>query len=347
MTKRILIIEDNNELRENLSEILQLSGYETIVAENGKIGVELAIKTNPDLILCDVMMPLLDGFGVLKILSGNPLLMDTPFMFLTAKSEKIDFRKGMNLGADDYITKPFDDVELLESIEIRLKKRERFEHKNESNTEIKHFFDESKGHKDLLRLTEDREIRKYKKGDSIYEEAHPANWLYFIKSGRVKCFKINNLGKELITHIYGAGDFFGFLPILSNSHYDDNTICIEDAEVCLIPPEEFNLLLHNNKNFAANFIKILALHADYNENQLLDLAYSSVRKKLANALLLLHQKSEKGKINIMRDDLASLCGTAKETVIRTLSDFKNEGIINIDKNNIKILHIDTLKSMPQ
>ncbi len=106
MSKKILIIEDNEDIRENLAEILELAGYESFTAENGKIGVEIAEKLMPDLILCDVMMPVLDGFGVLSILNKKPQTADIPFIFLTAKAEKADFRYGMNLGADDYITKP-------------------------------------------------------------------------------------------------------------------------------------------------------------------------------------------------------------------------------------------------
>ncbi|MCA6407955.1 MAG: response regulator, partial [Cytophagales bacterium] len=119
---KILIIEDNLEVRENTAEILELAQYKVITAENGKTGVELAIKGKPDLIICDIMMPVLDGYGVLHMLSKNPETAAIPFIFLTAKSEKSDYRKGMELGADDYITKPFDDTQLLNAIEIRLKK---------------------------------------------------------------------------------------------------------------------------------------------------------------------------------------------------------------------------------
>ena len=99
--KKILVIEDNQDVRENLAEILSLSGYEAITAENGKIGVEKAQKEDPDLILCDIMMPELDGYGVLHILSRQQKTADIPFVFLTAKAEKEDFRKGMSLGGDD------------------------------------------------------------------------------------------------------------------------------------------------------------------------------------------------------------------------------------------------------
>src|SRR6187200_2411089 len=120
--KKILLIEDNLEVRENTEEILSLANYEVLTAPNGKVGVELAQKENPDLIICDIMMPELDGYGVLHILNKKAETAGIPFIFLTAKTEKTDIRKGMNLGADDYLTKPFDDTDLLNAIEARLHK---------------------------------------------------------------------------------------------------------------------------------------------------------------------------------------------------------------------------------
>src|SRR5438046_1435193 len=120
--KKLLLIEDNNDIRENTAEILELANYKVTTAENGKIGVEKALEEKPDLIICDVMMPVLDGYGVLHLLNMNPQLKGIPFIFLTAKAERSDFRKGMEMGADDYITKPFSDIELLRAIEMRLKK---------------------------------------------------------------------------------------------------------------------------------------------------------------------------------------------------------------------------------
>ena len=120
--KKILLIEDNDDIRNNTAEILELSNYKVIVAENGKIGVEKAIEHKPDLIICDIMMPVLDGYGVLHAIHKNDAIKNTPFIFLTAKTERSDFRKGMELGADDYITKPFSGTELLNAVDSRLKK---------------------------------------------------------------------------------------------------------------------------------------------------------------------------------------------------------------------------------
>ena len=120
--ENILLIEDNEGLRENTAEILTLANYNVSTAENGKIGVEMAMANPPDLIVCDIMMPVLDGYGVFQILSKNINLQHIPFIFLSAKSERNDLRKGMEMGADDYITKPFSDSELINAIRARIEK---------------------------------------------------------------------------------------------------------------------------------------------------------------------------------------------------------------------------------
>lgn len=120
--KKILVIEDEPEMRRNLITILRLENYQPFSAEDGRAGVALALQENPDLVLCDVMMPELDGYGVLKALRENAATEATPFIFLTAKGEKPDIRAGMNLGADDYLTKPVAKADLLDAIASRLKR---------------------------------------------------------------------------------------------------------------------------------------------------------------------------------------------------------------------------------
>ncbi len=122
--QKILIIEDETQMRRNLATILRLEKFEPLAAENGKSGVELARREKPDLILCDVMMPELDGYGVLKELHNDPATMHIPFIFLTARGEKTDLRSGMNLGADDYLIKPVDKGDLLRAIRTRLARAE-------------------------------------------------------------------------------------------------------------------------------------------------------------------------------------------------------------------------------
>jgi DNA-binding response OmpR family regulator/predicted transcriptional regulator len=344
---RILIIEDDVDIRENLAEILELSDYEAFQAQNGKEGVTLAKSCNPDIILCDVMMPELDGFGVLKILNQDPKLLHVPFLFLTAKTEKSDFRKGMGLGADDYITKPFDDVELLESIEMRLEKSKHLKQIDNSADGLRTFFNAARAEQEFKGLSENREERKYNKKDLIFEEGQYPMYLFHITAGQVKTFQTSDYGKQLITNIYSSGDFFGYLPLLNNLKYSESAQAQKDTVVTLIPVEDFRQLLFTSRDFSAKFISMIASHAEHSESQLIEIAYSSVRKKLANALLTLVDKSGDEPIKITRDDLASLTGSAKETVTRTLTDFKHEGIIKVNGSEIKICEKDTLVNMPQ
>ena len=118
--KKILVIDDNLDIRENSIEILELSGYQVLGASDGQSGIDLAIREIPDIIICDIMMPLMDGYEVLQKLRNHSKTAQIPFVFLTARSEKSDIRTGMDLGADDYLVKPFEDFELLEVVEIRL-----------------------------------------------------------------------------------------------------------------------------------------------------------------------------------------------------------------------------------
>ncbi len=121
--KKILVIEDRAETRNLFLECLKAQGFYTIGAENGLIGVQQVQEELPDLIICDIMMPQLDGYGVLTTLRQDPITATIPFIFVTAKVARADFRKGMELGADDYLTKPCTVDKLLKAIAVRLEKQ--------------------------------------------------------------------------------------------------------------------------------------------------------------------------------------------------------------------------------
>ncbi len=133
--KRILVIEDNQSLRKDIIEMLGFEGYKTTGAENGIVGVQRAREFLPDLIICDIMMPGMDGFGVLDELRKDADLATVPFIFLTARTERSDSRYGMELGADDYLTKPFMAAELLATVNTRLEKRAQFDRVTERRME--------------------------------------------------------------------------------------------------------------------------------------------------------------------------------------------------------------------
>ncbi len=345
--KKILVIEDNQEVRENLEEILELSGYEVFLAEDGKVGVEAALKNPPDLILCDVMMPQLDGFGVLNILSKKPATSDIPFIFLTAKAEKSDFRRGMNLGADDYITKPFYKDELLAVIETRLQKTDRLRKKFDNTAQGLHaFINEARGYEELRKLSDERKEKTYKKRDMVYEEGDFPRFLYFIKSGKVKIFKTNEGGKEYIIDIVKEGEFLGYIDLIAENHYSDSAAAMEETIVSLIPKEDFTKLLHGNRDVSSQLIKMLANNVSIKEEQLLHLAYNSVRKRVADAVLYLSDKEGSDDITILRDDLARIVGTAKESVIRMLTEFKTDGYIDVIDGVIHVRDRKKLESLP-
>ena len=345
--KKILVIEDNAEVRENLEEILELSGYEVLTAEDGKLGVEIALKEMPDLVLCDVMMPRLDGFGVLNILSKKSSTADIPFVFLTAKTEKSDFRRGMNLGADDYVTKPFYKDELLTVIETRLRKSEQIRKKfDRTENGLSAFINEAKGYEELKKLSLERRVKHYKKREVIFEEGDYPRYLYFVNSGKVKVFKTNEDGKEYIIDIFMDGDFVGYNDLIRDSKYAEGASALEDTDISLIPREDFLALLHANRDVASQLIKMLANNVTEKEEQLLNLAYHSVRKRVANAILLLSEKEGDTEINILRDDLARIVGTAKESVIRMLTEFKEDGYIEISDGAIILKNRHKLENLP-
>ena len=345
MKKKILIIEDHEEVRENTAEILELAGYDVLEAPHGKTGVNLAKKSLPDLIICDVMMPELDGYGVLHMLSRDPETAGIPFVFLTAKAEKTDLRKGMNMGADDYITKPFEDLELLDAIEMRLKKSQLSKQVIGRDSEsVQTFLNEVRSRNALQELSEDRESRIYREKDVLLQEGSYPQHLLYIKRGKVKSFKTNEDAKSYVTQLHKEGDFLGYTSLLKESALEESSIALEETEVLLIPKQDFFDLMFKNRDVAHQFIRLLAHEIAEKEEQLLHLAYDTVRKRVADALVLLHEKyqsqeNEAFAMAISRETLASMVGTAKESVIRVLSEFKGDDLIETDQSEIRILDL--------
>ena len=349
--KKILIIEDNLEVRENTAEIIELSNYEVYTAENGKVGVELALKELPDLIVCDIMMPVLDGYGVYHLLSKHKETASIPFIFLTAKSEKADFRKGMEMGADDYITKPFDGIELLNAIEVRLKKNELLKQKYTGPEAINEFMTAAQKTGKVELSLNKGEIYTYNKKHTIYKEGQRPRVVYHVISGKVKVSKTNQEGKEFITNIFGPGEFFGYTAILEDINYKEEAQVLEETQLMLIPREDFMQLVTNDMQIAQNFIKIITQNIVEKEESMLNLAYSSLRKKVAYGLIQLFEKyklseEQKPVLNLSRENMAQSIGIATESLIRTLGDFKDEKLIDIQTGKVIILDEKKLRNLP-
>lgn len=349
MTK-ILLVEDNEEIRENISEILELAGYHTLTASDGKEAFELAINEIPDLIICDIMMPVLDGYGLLHLIQKRENLKSIPFIFLTAKTERSDHRKGMEMGADDYITKPFLEIELLSAIESRLNRFKIQNERGNSSQKLNNFFIELKNKNALENLTESIVINHCKNKHRIYVEGAYPHCLYYLQSGKVRTYKVNEYGKELTINLYNEGEFFGYNALLENGMYKENAETLEDSEIGIIDRVDFEILINNNREVAHKFIRLLVNNVTEKENQLINLAYNSLRKRVADALITLLKKYKNDDdpnfiIHISRENLAHIAGTSTESLIRTLSDFKNEKLIEAEAGYVKILDEQKLLSM--
>jgi len=349
--KHILLIEDNSDVRENTAEILELAGYKVITATNGKEGVEAALADVPDLVVCDIMMPVLDGFGVLHLLSKNDSTAGIPFIFLTAKSERSDMRKGMEMGADDYITKPFDDIELLNAVEGRLKKAEKMRKELTPTREgITEILQHIHGIEDIASISGRQQIRQLHKKDIIYSEGDSCAGLYLLTKGKAKVFKSHELGKDLILRMLQPHDFFGYLALLEDSVHSETAEALEDGEVVIFPKEDFFTLLEHSPVVMQQMIRLLSGNIADEHERLLMLAYSSVRKRTAEALLRLRQRYHDGSdkafsMAIAREDLANMVGTATESLIRTLSDFREEGLVSVQGSSITLLDVLKLERM--
>jgi len=350
--KTIVLIEDDTVLRETTAEILELENYTVFTASDGLKGVELTKKIVPNLIICDIMMPGMDGYSVFDILSKHDDTKRIPFIFMSAKTEIKDIRKGMDLGADDYLTKPIGEELLLSAIESRLAKVallkeveiiENPSEKKESEygpinniNQLKNYF------------CDYGTSKKYKKGEIIYNEENYSNHIYLIYKGKIKSYKLHEQGKELITSIHKEDDFFGFSSFMSQSKNYESTKAIEDTEVLVVPRSDLQNIVKNSYELSNEIFQMLNENLTEVKDRLLQMAYGSMRRKTANTILSFIEKMNFKPlhgINISRQDLANVAGMATESLIRTLSDLKKDGIIEVNGRNIKILDLEKLKNI--
>jgi CRP-like cAMP-binding protein len=295
------------------------------------------------------MMPELDGYGVLYMLNKFENTMQIPFIFLTAKSERSDMRKAMEMGADDYLIKPFDDIELLNAIESRLRKREKLQI-GTNGVNFPNLEDDEQEYL-LQDLVKETRVKTFKKKQMIYEDGDTPVFVYFVNSGKIRTFLYYQDGRELSTGIHVDQQFFGYESVLLNERYTDNAAALEDTEVALIPKEKFYELMYKKPAIASKFVKLLSGNIKEKEVQMLGFAYDTVRKRVANSLVSVALKTvdtedqDEVVIRISRDDLAALAGTANETISRMLADFKDEKLITKEGNAIRVFSIERLKNV--
>ncbi|TXF91031.1 response regulator [Neolewinella aurantiaca] len=347
-TTTILIIEDNEEVRENLEEILELYGYNVLAEPNGLAGVKTAIQHPPDLILCDVMMPELDGYGVLNMLSENDRTAAVPFVFITARTETEDIRRGMNLGADDYITKPFYKDELLNVIRTRLKKAKA--RKGTASTPgqmTPHLSDPEGGHLRLKQAFEEPARRQVlDQGHQILGEGDYPHFIYRIESGKVHLSRSHEYGRSYVIAELGAGEIFGISSALerSPSHYTAK-VTSDGTVLQSIATDQLMKLINADRTVTEALMRLMAGRVVERSKRLVQQAYDSVRRRTALTLCDLYEKYDGAPIELSREELAQMVGTTKESVIRSLSDFKKDGLILVSGKQLVIQDFESLRSL--
>ena len=337
--KTLLLIEEHTNARTDTAELLALAGYVVLTAADGKSGIEQAVIHHPDLVICEVDLPGLDGYGVIQVFNQHPQLVGTPFIFLTARAHYRDWRRGMELGADDFLPKPCDGTTLLRAIAARLHRRELVGHRL---SPVPFEAVAAPAPNNLAYLLAGRKPHAAQRGLRIYTEGDKPVRLYFVQSGLVKTVKSTPTGKELITGFYQAGEFFGHKALLSHAPYHDSAVAVRDGALVYVPVEEFTDLLLHNHGFAQQLIQRLADRIREREQQLVDMAYGSLRRRVADALLRLAGPDD-APILLSRDELAAVVGTAPESLSRILGEFRQDGLTEVSLKSIRILRPDQLR----
>ena len=351
---RLLVIEDSREVRENLAEILELSGYAVLTAPDGLAGAKLAIERLPDLILCDVMMPELDGYGVLNLLSENARTAPIPFVFITARTETEDIRRGMNLGADDYITKPFYKDELLRVIHTRLKKATLRQQQATAAAPVdraprEHLSSPERG-LELLAEAFAREGRPkvYERGATIVREEEYPHFLYRIERGSVHLSRLHVYGREYIIAALEAEELFGISSVLEREPFPYTArAATEEVHCRLLPAPQLIKLINTERSVTEALMHLLARRATRYGEQLVQQAYDSVRRRTALTLCDLHERQSPGSraIELSREELAQMVGSTKESVTRALSDFRRAGLLRTENRSIYLVEPAELRQL--
>lgn len=344
MTGAILVIEDQQTVRENIAELLELAGHRVLQAENGIEGIRMAKTHLPDLVLCDIMMPELDGYGVAEVLSRQPETSAIPLIFLTAKADAADFRKGLAKGAVDYISKPFESHELLETIEMRLKREHAPRRAGTGRATWNNW---------VLGLQSDHpatlqgaplQALRMEKGANLYAEGDPSRFVYFIKSGCIKQERMDSNGKKLCLRTLGPGQFSGWAGEFEHGIHGEDASAVTEIEAIRIPQSDVHEALIERPEVALELCRLLLETSSEFESAALSIAYGSARENTARALLRFAVPSPDGLvIRLSREDLANSVGMASESIIRTLATFKQEGLTDTIGRTVVLTDPDGLE----
>ena len=346
---KILVIEDHLEVRENLHELLELCNYHVISAPDGTSGVQMALTEQPDLILCDIMMPGIDGYEVLNTLGRHPETAAIPFIFLTARADKADIRRGMQLGADDYLTKPFEEQDLLRAIQVRLHKSHLLKQPFPRSFEgLKSFFFQARQEGGLPLHTDPANLLHFPEGHIIFQENEPPEYLYFLASGKVRLYRPEAAGEPAVSILYEKGSFFGYKALIQGTNYRHRAEALEPVEVFPIPKNDFFLLLLFNRTFSIRFIQLLANQVKEQEKLLLQMVQKLTQKTVAEAILQLCPNfGDNHSDTISLEMIQSRASIAKLNCTIALRDLDQEEAIHLGVDCIRLLDAKKLRILAQ
>lgn len=350
MNKTILLIDDIEQYREATARVLNMAGYKVLLAEDGQQGIDIAETKASDLILCCINKTEFDAYSILYLIGKKNELATIPFIFIDRQGKSLDIRKAFSLGVDDCLQAPFSNIDLLNSIECQLKKRELRKAYFTQSYKNSYSFSYGDGKHEIKKTIESRKTKRVKAKFPIYSEGDPVSGIYLLVEGRVKSVKLNEDGRELVTAIYGPDEYFAVHDLLMNECYTETVEAIDDSTVCLLPRDTIIDLINRYPDLAKDFMKILSAEIIQKKEQLLQLAYHSVRKRMAETLLSLGRKSKNSNlskmlVDIPREDLAGIAGIAIETACRTITDFQNEGILKKEGLKIHLVNVPKLERM--
>ena len=330
---KIVVIEDQEEVRENLMETLELADYEVFGACDGHEGVRAVKEHLPQLVLCDVMMPRLDGFGVLELLRKDATTAAIPLVFLTARAERDDLRRGMNLGAADYVTKPFFQDELLRVVELRLADAAASSPRQQAARNGGGLVDESAATAALLALRERGRRRGYHERAPICFAGDTAHSAFYVERGRVRLFRDTDFGKGITVDAVGPGGWVGVGDVIAEAAMSASASAYPEAEVVIVDRAEVVDAFRHEPALGMWLARQLAQDIALRNESLLQVAYFSVRKRVAEFLLRADERLGDGAaervLDFRREDIAETIGTTPESVTRVLTEFRREGAVEL------------------
>lgn len=336
--KKILLIEDNLPIRENMVEILELAGYTVFSADNGKAGLAMAIMEMPDLILCDIMMPEMDGYEVLNSLNMDPQFQSIPFIFMTAMSERTEISKGMEMGANDYLVKPFDNIDLLRAVDKQLQRADWLQQPVAPGIEgLQQLLGDDRQIRHPEQHSKEKGTYHFTRSQTIYEEGTSPSGLYLVEQGHVKTYSRDKKGNEELIDTFQEGDLFGYDALLKGINYRETAEAQDDVHLSIIAKRDFDELMITSQAAIRKFIGLLVKGKTDTENKLLQIVQASFRRKVANALVKLYRQYGPPD-TISMSQLAIVIGTGSDSLTKALMDLRMEGLIGLRENAILILN---------